>query len=266
MGELVSNAFDSGLKPAQDCEQPACPIVEIHLRPARSFQLGPWRYAVCAAWPEAAIREFDRRLNWTWSKIGAIAAEIAGRYNLPGFVVISRIWGNREIDLVVPPPFQMAFEPFRLDDRDPTLLAVCSQVLGRPVRPPRLSRKAELCIGGGVWTVFCLFIIFHSKPPWLASLRLAFLSLVPLLDAARSRSWRLTPDGIDVDGVRYTPVDTILVIEPIGRGGCRRRVSLHRAGTRRARVLSRLQCTAVLAVWQAAAQGALCPASASQSP
>jgi hypothetical protein len=156
---------------------------------------------------------------------------------------------------VVPPPVQTAFEPFPLDGRHPTFLAVCSEVLGRPVPPPRLSRKAELGIACCVWTIFAWLVICYAKPPCFAVLWfILMLFLLLQAMAARASSWQLTPDGVEVDGVRFSPVDTILVIEPAGKSGGARRASLHRSGTCRTKVMSRLECTAILAVWQAAAQ------------
>jgi hypothetical protein len=151
--------------------------------------------------------------------------------------------------LAIPPPLQAPFDACEFKERDPALLAICSQALGHPVRPPLVSSRV---FANALWW-FCLTVLMFSVirfgcgPSGVAGAALLVAFAVKSLHWLEP-AWRLTPRGVDVQGVGYAPADTILLITR----GAAWDVTLYRAGIRHTRLATGLECIALLAVWQGA--------------
>jgi hypothetical protein len=234
--DTVSDKIPSG---------PKCPVVEIRSSPDAGW-FEDSLVAVCPDIPVGAVSDFTNLLNAPKPKLETIARTIISRHRLPGLAAVSQITRPGYRKIVIPPPLRSPFASFELDEHNPSLLAICGQAVGPSVRPRLISGRFLLILGWAAILIVSLFSIVLWRNSWygVGALALAIYTARWLHLAAPN--WQVTPNGIVVKGDLYTPRNTILVIKAVVGWDA----TLYRDGTSHTKLLTYLECIALLAVWQ----------------
>jgi hypothetical protein len=178
------------------------------------------------------------------------------------------------VDLSVPKPWNMPFEPIDLDEADANLRAICDTDPVLQVQTCRTKRVGPFHLAR--WGMSYLFLVtllplaaifscccFPSlvsagAAGWLlAFLVFACVGYVLVRRIGTAGKWLLVPGGVVVRRERiwsrraelrlFTPADTLLLLTPEPPGW---RATLSDESRRVSRLLTRVEATALLRVWQ----------------
>ncbi len=187
---------------------------------------------------------------------------------------IAMFWAGSTHRSLLPPPLEVPFEPTELNERQPELRWLCRAAPNAPESNRKLPKPLSLWRNLAVSLFVGYFLVslgiqivagIRSGNPAAAVLpSLHFLimsALVLILYMRRRRNWLLVPRGVLERQPalgwwggrirRYTPQDTVLLIRPSRQGyGVYWDAELWQQDRRTARMLTSLECHALLAAWQ----------------